>query len=164
MNGEQLQGTLKVAWKKLKVLLKLKHEERRVEKYKVRFTVGKTKDVTSAWSVTSTRKTEAVIEVQEQMVETRTRKAMRGEEVMSENYRLCSARRETVNHWLSDCAVLTGSEYVQRHNKALIVLAVEWAKQAGLLEESTVWYKITWQKGTTLENQRKKLIWTLSIV
>ena len=45
------------------------------------------------------------------------------------------------------------------HNKALMVFAVEWAKQAGLLEESTVWYKITSQKGTTLENQRKKLIW-----
>ena len=40
-----------------------------------------------------------------------------------------------------------------------MVFAVELAEQAGLLEESTVWYKITWQKGTTLENQRKKLIW-----
>ena len=105
------------------------------------------------------KKTAAVIEVQEQMVETRTRKAMRGEEVMSENCRLCSARRETVNHRLPGCTVLAGSEYVQRHNKALMVFAVEWAKQAGLLEESTVWYKITSQKGTTLENQRKKLIW-----
>ena len=100
-----------------------------------------------------------MIEVQEKMVETRTRKAMRSEEVMSENCRLCSARKETVNHWLSGCTVLAGSEYVQRHNKALMMFAVGWAKQAGLLEESTVWYKITWQKGTTLENKGKKLLW-----
>ena len=33
LNGEQLQGTWKDAWKKLKVLLKSKFEERRVEKY-----------------------------------------------------------------------------------------------------------------------------------
>ncbi len=57
-----------------------------------------------------------------------------------------------MKHWLSGCTVLAGSEYVQRHNKALMMFAVGWAKQAGLLEESTVWYKITWQKGTTLEN------------
>ena len=56
LNGEQLQGTWKNAWKKLKVLLKLKYEERRIKEYKekqqkVKFTVGKMKDVTSGWSV-----------------------------------------------------------------------------------------------------------------
>ncbi len=64
-----------------------------------------------------------------------------------------------MNHRLSGCTVLAGSECVQRHNKALMVFVVGWAKQAGLLEESTVWYKTTWKRGTTLENKRKKLLW-----
>ena len=40
-----------------------------------------------------------------------------------------------------------------------MVFAVEWAKNEALLEEKAVWYKITWQKGTVLEKQGKKLIW-----
>ncbi len=79
--------------------------------------MGKMKDVINQWLERNLdpKKTAAVIEVQEQMVETRTRKAMRGEEVMPlpENCKLCSARRETVNHWLSGCTVLAGSEYVK---------------------------------------------------
>ena len=54
---------------------------------------------------------------------------------------------------------LNGSEYLQRHNKALMVFSVEWGKKEALLEENAVWYKITWQKGTVLEKQGKKLIW-----
>ena len=98
-----------------------------------------------------------MIEVQEQMVETRVRKALTGVDVESENCRLCSLKRETV-HWLSGCTVLAGSEYLQTHNKALMVFAVECAKEA-LIEENAVWYKITWQKGTVLGKQGKKLIW-----
>ena len=67
---------------------------------------------------------------------------MRGVDVESGNCRLCSLRRETA-HWLSGCTVLAGSEYLQRHNKALMVFAVEWAKKEALLEENAVWYKIT---------------------
>ncbi len=126
LNGEQLQGTWKDAWKKLKVLLKSKYEERRVEK-KLQSEIYRGQDERcNQWLECNLdpEKTAAVIEVHEQMVETRTRKAMRGEEVMSENCRLCSARRETVNHWLSGCTVLAGSEYVQRNNNALMVFAV----------------------------------------
>ena len=67
-----------------------------------------------------------MIEVQEQKMETRVRKALRGVDVESENCRLCLLKRETVHHWLSGCTVLAGMrEYLQRHNEALMVFAVE---------------------------------------
>ena len=40
-----------------------------------------------------------------------------------------------------------------------MVFAEAWVKKEALLEENAVWYKITWQKGTVLEKQGKKLIW-----
>ena len=39
-----------------------------------------------------------------------------------------------------------------------MVLAVEWGRKAGLLEESTVWYKKAWRKGTVVEKPGKKLV------
>ena len=45
------------------------------------------------------RKAAAVIEVQEEMVRTKIRKALRGVDVESENCRLCSLKRETVHRW-----------------------------------------------------------------
>ena len=81
------------------------------------------------------------MEVQEQMVETRVRKTLRGVYMSSQRIaaRLCSFKRETVHHWLSGCTVLAGSEYLQRHNKALMVFVVEWAKKEALLEENAVY-------------------------
>ena len=58
LNEEQLQGTWKDVWKKLKMLLKSKTEERRIEEYyqernyKVRSIAGRMKDVNSVWSET----------------------------------------------------------------------------------------------------------------
>ena len=47
---------------------------------------------------------------------------------------------------------------MRRYNNALMVLAVEWGKEAGLFEESTVWYKAAWKKGTVIEKPGKKLV------
>ena len=100
------------------------------------------------------------MEMLEQMIETRAWKALRGIEIESEKYRLCSDKGETVHHLLAGCKVLAGNEYVRRHNNALMmVFAVEWRKEAGLLEESVVWYKTAWKKGTVIEKPGKKLVW-----
>ena len=40
----------------------------------------------------------------------------------------------------------------------MMVLAVEWGKETGLLKESTVWYKTAWKKGTVIEKPGKKLV------
>ena len=71
--------------------------------------------------------------------------------------RLCDAYKETVIHILYGCKVLEGSDYLKRHNNALMVLIVEWAKQESLLPSDSVWYKQKWRKGTVLEKNGKKI-------
>ena len=44
----------------------------------------------------------------------------------------------TLHVILASCKALAGNQYVSRHNNALMVLAAEWGKEAGLLEENTV--------------------------
>ena len=74
------------------------------------------------------RKVSAIINMQEQMIETRGWKGSRGLNVTTENCRLCDAYKETVMHILSGYKVLAGSDYLKRHNNALMVLIVEWTK------------------------------------
>ena len=52
------------------------------------------------------RKVSAIINMQEQMIETRGWKASRGLNVTTENCRLCDAYKENVMHILSGCKVL----------------------------------------------------------
>ena len=54
--------------------------------------------------------------------------------------RLCGSFRKKVHHLLSGCKVLAGKEYLHRHNKALMVIAIEWTKKYQLAKEKAVWY------------------------
>ena len=73
--------------------------------------------------------------------------------------RLCREHRETVQHILSGCTKLAGSEYVKRHDNTLKVLAVKWAIENGLLPAETKWYAEKWQSGKITESGGKKLYW-----
>ena len=55
--------------------------------------------------------------------------------------RLCGSFREIVQHLLAGCHTLADKEYLQHHNKALMVMAVAWAKKYELINENAVWYK-----------------------
>ena len=68
----------------------------------------------------------------EQMVETRLWKAARGL-VQDGPCRVCHERDETIENLVAGCKVLTRSEYLSRHSKALIVMAVVWAKKYELV-------------------------------
>ena len=94
----------------------------------------------------------------EQMVETRSWKAVRGL-VEDGRCRVCNEQSETVEHLVAGCKVLADSEYLLRHNRALMILAVEWAKEYDLIGTDTVWYKERWERGTALENGKAKLVW-----
>ena len=155
LNGEKMGGTWKDARRKLKTLLKSKTEEGRINQYRekkfqIEVFIGQEVKC-NQWLECNldSRKTAAVMEMLEQMIETRAWKALRGIEIKSEKCRLCSDKRETVHLLLAGCKVLAGNEYVRRHNNALMVFAVEWEKEAGLLEESVVWYKTAWKKGNS---------------
>ena len=104
-------------------------------------------------------KTAAIIQIMEQMVETRDWKRSRGIPVESNKCRVCGSYKENVQHILAGCKVLAGNEYLVRHNQALMVFAVQWAKMKGLLMEDIKWYKEKWETGKVLENENCKIIW-----
>ena len=73
--------------------------------------------------------------------------------------RLCGEHRETVDHLLAGCKLLAGNDYLTRHNRALIILAMQWAKEFKLIDTQTKWYSERWERGHVLENSRAKLVW-----
>ena len=67
------------------------------------------------------------------------------------NCRLCNKYEETVVLILMGCTPLAVGEYLMRHNKALEVVAVEWAKKVCLLNDNACSYKVDWKKGKVME-------------
>ena len=103
------------------------------------------------------RKTSSIMTMLEQMVETRSWKAARGL-VQGGRCRVCHKRNETIEHLAAGCKVLVNNEYLSRHNRALMIMAVAWAKEYELVGGDMVWYKGRWERGTVLENERGKLV------
>ena len=63
------------------------------------------------------KKTAAIINVQEQMIETKAWKVLRGISSEGPMCRLCGSYQETVHHIVAGCKMLAGREYLQRHNR-----------------------------------------------
>ena len=55
--------------------------------------------------------------------------------------------------------MLASSEYLARHNRALMVMAVAWAKVQNLLVQNVKWHQEKWKRGHVLENSQTKLVW-----
>ena len=104
------------------------------------------------------RKTSSIMSQLEKMVETRAWKEVRG---LTENsqWRLCKEQRETVQHLLAGCKMLASSEYLARHNRVVMVMAVAWAKEQNLLDQYVKLYQEKWKRGHILENSQAKLVW-----
>ena len=77
--------------------------------------------------------------ISEQMVETRPWKEARGI-TANGRFRICNQHFETVEHLVAGCTKLANSEYLTRHNRALMILAVAWAKQQELMDQEAIWY------------------------
>ena len=107
---------------------------------------------------TDPRKTASIFAMQKQMVESKAWEKIRGL-IEDDKCRLCGEYRETIQHLLSGCKKLAGSEYVKRHNNTLKVLAVKWAMEMGIMPEGTKRYAEKWEKGKVLENGGKRLYW-----
>ena len=97
------------------------------------------------------KKTAVIMSMLEQMVETKAWKVTRGLNE-SNKCRLCAEQREAVEHLLAGCKVLADSQYLVRHNRALMILPVAWAKEYNLVDKDIKWYKEKWLKGHILEN------------
>ena len=154
----------KVAWKKLKNMIREgqirnKFESLTEKRMQSEIPLGFDKD-DHDWLKCNTdpRKTASIFTLQEQMIETKVWKKLRGL-ADEDKCRLCGAFRETVQHLLAGCKKLAGSEYIRRHDNALKVLALHWAVDNKLLPEGTKWYTEIWDKGKVIENNGKKLYW-----
>ena len=104
------------------------------------------------------RKTASIMTVIEQTVETRGWKVARGL-IEDGRCRVCLEFSETVEHLVAGCKTIANSEYLSRHNRALMVMAIAWAKEYGLVGKETKWYKENWARGQVLENSNAKLVW-----
>ena len=82
-------------------------------------------------------KTAAIMTMLEQMVETRSWKEARGVTDYG-SCKICTQHSETVEHLVAGCTKLAKSEYLTRHNQALMILAVAWAKQQELVGQEVI--------------------------
>ena len=73
----------------------------------------------------------------EQMVETRSWKEARGL-IDDGRCRICNQHVETVEHLVAGCTKLANSEYLTRHNRALMILSVAWGKQQELMDQEAI--------------------------
>ena len=64
----------------------------------------------------------------EQMVETRAWKAARGL-IEDGRCRVCQEQVETVEHLVAGCKVLANTEYLTRHNRAMMIMALSVGKR-----------------------------------
>ena len=165
LEGEKVEGNWKVVKEKLKKCWKERMFEDRKEKLVAKKMQGKGYNLfdenSHHWLKCNIepQKVSSIIEMQERMVETRAWKRARNIEIESDMCRLCGKFKESVDHLLAGCEKLAGNEYLKRHNNALMVMAVEWARDNGLVVEDAKWYEMSWSKGTVLEKEGKKLIW-----
>ena len=108
-------------------------------------------------------KTAAIMTILEQMVDKRSWKEARG---LTDDgtCRICTQHSEAVEHLVAGCTKLANSEYPNRHNRALMILAVAWAKQQELVGQEAVWYTEQWDRGTVLETYKVKLVWDFELL
>ena len=102
-------------------------------------------------------KTASIMSMFEQMVETRSWKVTRGL-IEDGKCRLCREHKEMDEHLLAGCKKIANSEYLTRNNRALMVVAVAWAKEYNVVKKEVKWYKEGWTRGHVLENARAKLL------
>ena len=73
--------------------------------------------------------------------------------------RVCQEQVETVEHLVAGCKVLANTEYLTRHNRAMMIMAVAGAKEHELIRTDMIWYEKRWKRGTVIENDKAKLFW-----
>ena len=76
---------------------------------------------------------------------------------------LCKEQREIAQHLLTGWKMLASSEYLVRHNKALTVMAVVWAKEQNLFDQNLKWYQENWNREHVLKNPPTKLVWDFEL-
>ena len=146
IDQELIDGGWKPAWKRLKDKLKKGVKNQRVKEYRTKeqqsqLYRGQEQEY-HTWLPQNLNpgKTAAIMTMLEQMVETRSWKEARGL-TDDGSCRICIQHSETVEHLVAGCTELVNSEYLTRHKRALMILAVAWAKQQELVGQKGIWYQ-----------------------
>ena len=134
LEGKILDKEFKPIRKRVKKMLQKGSEEKRLEQYRKKEMqsqiYNKQEKNCSIWleQNLAPRKTSVIMLVIEHKTKTRAWKEVRG---LPENSqcRLCKEKRETVQYLLAGCKILASSEYLVRHNRARMVMAVAWVKE-----------------------------------
>ena len=153
LEGERLEGTSKETWGKVKKIMKKVRESNRKDSYRKKELQSelyiKQHDECNMWLKPrlEPRKTGAIMNLQENMLETRVWKVTRGLICADDKCRLCGEHRQTVDHLLAGCKLLAGNDHLTRHNRTLMILAVQWAKEFELIDTQTKWYSERWKRG-----------------
>ena len=164
LDDELIKNDWRPTWKKVKSKLQEGVERKRVEAYEIKEQQGRLfreqEEECNLWLTQNVnpRKTASVMVMLEQMVETRAWKAARGL-IEDGRCRVCQEQVETVEHLVAGCKVLANTEYLTRHNRAMMIMAVAWAKEHELIRTNMIWYEERWKRGTVIENDKAKLLW-----
>ena len=140
LEGEKIEKDWKLTWRVIKARLKKSDEQKRREEYldkKMQSEIFRKQDEgCNLWlrQNLTPRKTASVMTMLEEMVETKLWKASRGLAKCSKCI-LYGQQREMVEHLLAGCKVLANSEYLTRHNRALMILAISWTNEFHLVEK-----------------------------
>ena len=73
--------------------------------------------------------------------------------------RLCREFNETIENLVAGCKTIASSEYIARHNRASMLMAIAWAQEYELVGKEAKWYKENSARGHVLENSSAKLVW-----
>ena len=103
-------------------------------------------------------KTSSIIQMCEQMVETKYWKKIRGLPTQDDKCRVCGKFVENVQHILAGCEMLAGDQYLKRHNKALSLFAFEFGKRNQIINDGK-WYQFKWEKNKVIQNEEWKILW-----
>ena len=156
IDGELIEEGWKPAWMKLKEKLKKGTKKQRIDEYGRKEQQSKLyreqEQGCHIWlsQNLNSGKTAAIMTMLEQIVETRSWKEPRGL-IDDGRCRICIQHSETVEHLVAGCTKLANSEYLTRHNRAVVFLVVVWAKQQELMDQEAIWYQQKWDKGMVLE-------------
>ena len=101
-----------------------------------------------------------IFEAQEQVLRTNwIRKHIAGQQV-SEKYRMCGEKDESITHLIAQCKELAQKEYKQRHDNIARIAHLELCQKFGLVGE-VKWYNH--KPAGAVENDRVKILWDFNI-
>ena len=103
------------------------------------------------------------IAIQDEVIATLNYKKhiIKDQNITTDNCRRCHQYSETIDHIISGCKLLAGTDYTERHNIAAKIIHQEIAINHKLLTEKQPYYK--YQPTTILENEHVKLYWDTTL-